>query len=43
MLLKDCALISAFTGLQSGDFVVDAGTGSGWLAIYLGSIVAPDG
>ena len=41
--LKDAAVISAFTGLQSGDFVVDAGTGSGWLAVYLGSIVAPSG
>ncbi len=41
--LKDAALISAFTGLQSGDRVVDAGAGSGWLAIYLGSVVAPLG
>ena len=41
--LKDCALISAFTGLQSGDIAVDAGAGSGFLAIYLGSIVAPAG
>jgi len=41
--LKDAAVISAFTGLQSGDSVVDAGAGSGWLAIYLGSIVAPSG
>ncbi len=41
--LKDAALISAFTGLQSGDKVIDAGAGSGWLAIYLGSVVAPLG
>lgn len=43
ILLKDAALMSAFTGLQSGDKAVDAGAGSGWLAIYLGSIVAPGG
>ena len=41
--LKDAGMISALTGLQSGDRVVDAGSGSGWLAIYLGSIVAPTG
>lgn len=43
VLLKDAAFVSAFTGLQSGDSVVDAGAGSGWLAVYLGSIVAPAG
>ncbi|MCX6767787.1 MAG: methyltransferase domain-containing protein [Candidatus Micrarchaeota archaeon] len=43
ILPKDAAMISALTGLQSGDTVVDAGAGSGWLAIYLGSIVAPSG
>lgn len=43
ILLKDAAFISAFTGLQSGDRVVDVGSGSGFLAIYLGSIVAPSG
>lgn len=43
VLLKDAAFASAFTGLQGGDRVVDAGSGSGWLAIYLGSIVAPSG
>lgn len=43
ILLKDAAVISAFTGLQSGDSVVDAGAGSGFLACYLGSIVAPAG
>ncbi len=41
--LKDAALISALTGLQSGDRVIDAGTGSGFLAIYLASILAPSG
>lgn len=43
ILLKDAAVISAFTGLHSGDQVVDAGAGSGFLACYLGSIVAPGG
>lgn len=41
--LKDASLISGLTGLQSGDKVIDAGAGSGYLAIYLGSIVAPSG
>lgn len=43
VLLKDAAFVSAFTGLQSGDLVVDAGAGSGWLTVYLASIVAPTG
>ena len=41
--LKDAAVISAFTGVSSGDLVVDAGSGSGFLAIYLGNLVKPDG
>jgi len=41
--LKDAALISAFTGISSGDLVVDAGSGSGFLAIYMGNLVKPDG
>ncbi len=43
VLQKDAALIASFTGLQSGDTVVDAGAGSGFLAISLGAIVAPTG
>jgi tRNA (adenine57-N1/adenine58-N1)-methyltransferase len=43
VLLKDAAFVSAFTGIQSGDSVVDAGAGSGWLSVYLGTIVAPTG
>ncbi len=43
ILLKDAAMISALTGLQSGDRVIDCGAGSGFLACYLGSIVAPAG
>jgi len=42
-LLKDAALIAAYSGLESGHRVVDAGTGSGWLAAYLAKIVAPRG
>ncbi|MFQ5406406.1 MAG: tRNA (adenine-N1)-methyltransferase [Candidatus Micrarchaeia archaeon] len=41
--LKDAAFISAFCGVQSGDKVVDAGSGSGWLAVYLGNLVSPKG
>ncbi len=43
ILLKDAAMISALTGLQSEDNVIDCGAGSGFLACYLGSIVAPAG
>lgn len=43
VLLKDAAIIAAYTGLRNGDLVVDAGTGSGWLVGYLAQIVAPDG
>jgi tRNA (adenine57-N1/adenine58-N1)-methyltransferase len=41
--LKDMALISAYTGISSGQKIVDAGSGSGFLAIYLGNLVKPDG
>jgi tRNA (adenine57-N1/adenine58-N1)-methyltransferase len=41
--LKDSAIISAFTGISSGDLVVDAGAGSGFLAIHMGNLVRPDG
>jgi tRNA (adenine57-N1/adenine58-N1)-methyltransferase len=43
IMLKDAALISAFAGISSGDVVVDAGAGSGFLAAYLGNLVKPDG
>jgi len=43
ILLKDAAIIAAYSGLESGKLVVDAGTGSGWLAAYLAKIVAPTG
>jgi tRNA (adenine57-N1/adenine58-N1)-methyltransferase len=41
--LKDAGIISAFTGISSGDLVVDAGSGSGFLAIYMGNLVRPEG
>ncbi len=41
VLLKDSALIAAFTGIGKNSKVVDAGTGSGWLAAYLAKIVFP--
>ncbi|MFH0971748.1 MAG: methyltransferase domain-containing protein [Candidatus Micrarchaeota archaeon] len=41
--LKDAALIAGLTGLQSGDRAIDAGSGSGYLAVHLGSVVSPHG
>ena len=43
ILKKDIGLILAYTSLGSGDIVVDAGVGSGGLAIYLANIVKPKG
>ncbi len=43
MLKKDIGLILAYTGLGDGDLVVDAGTGSAGLAVFLGNIVKPNG
>ncbi|MEM2874983.1 MAG: tRNA (adenine-N1)-methyltransferase [Candidatus Hadarchaeales archaeon] len=43
MLPKDAAQIVAHTGVGPGYMVVDAGTGSGALAIFLGNLVRPDG
>ncbi|HDN83560.1 MAG TPA: tRNA (adenine-N1)-methyltransferase [Candidatus Altiarchaeales archaeon] len=40
--LKDCALIAAYSGIKSGSKVVDAGTGSGILAMFLANIVYPE-
>ncbi len=41
--LKDASVIAAFSGIKSGDLIVDAGTGGGWLAAYLAQTVAPKG
>lgn len=43
ILPKDAGQIVAFTGLSPGDVVVDAGVGSGALAIFLGNVVKPNG
>ena len=43
MLPKDAAQIVAHTGVGPGDLVVDAGVGSGALAMFLGNLVRPTG
>jgi tRNA (adenine57-N1/adenine58-N1)-methyltransferase len=43
MLPKDAAQIVANTAVGPGSLVVDAGAGSGFLAIFLGNLVRPDG
>lgn len=40
MVPKDIGIIIAYTGISKEDVVLDAGTGSGILAIYLGSIAS---
>jgi tRNA (adenine57-N1/adenine58-N1)-methyltransferase catalytic subunit len=41
--MKDAAIIAGFAGISSGDVVVDAGSGSGFLSIYMGNLVRPEG
>ena len=41
VLPKDAALIVAYTGLSPGWKVLDAGTGSAFLAIFLANLVKP--
>jgi len=43
MLPKDAAQIVAYTGVGPGDIVVDAGAGSGALAMFIGNLVRPAG
>lgn len=38
---KDASLILAYTGIPQGSFVVDIGTGSGFLAIFLANYIKP--
>lgn len=38
---KDASLILAYTAVQPGNKVVDAGTGSGFLAIFLATYIRP--
>jgi len=41
VLLKDAGLIATYSGIGPGSKVLDAGTGSGWLAAFLAHFVAP--
>lgn len=41
MMPKDIALILACTGVSPGSLIVDAGTGSGFLVIFLASYIKP--
>ncbi len=41
ILPKDVGLIATYSGLSSGKNVLDAGTGSGWLAIFLANLAYP--
>lgn len=43
VLKKDIGAIIAYTGLGSGDIVVDAGTGTGGLVMFMANIVRPTG
>ncbi len=43
ILPKDAAVIASVTGLRSGWKCLDAGGGSGFLALYLGNLVQPGG
>ncbi|AEC51372.1 protein-l-isoaspartate methyltransferase - like protein [Pyrococcus sp. NA2] len=40
---KDAALIVAYAGVSPGDFIVEAGVGSGALTLFLANIVGPEG
>jgi len=43
ILPKDIGMVIAYTGLGSGQRVLEAGTGAGAAAIYFGNIVGPEG
>lgn len=43
MLKKDIGLFLAYLGLGSGDVVVDAGTGTGSLALFMGNVICCEG
>lgn len=43
ILPKDIGIITAYTGMGSGDKVVDAGTGAGATALHFGNIVGDKG
>lgn len=39
--LKDCAMITGYTGISSGSKVVEAGVGSGLLSMFIANVIAP--
>jgi len=41
IMTKDAALILAYTGVMPGSFVVDAGSGTGYLSIFLANYLKP--
>lgn len=41
IMLKDAALILAYTGISPGSLAIDIGTGSGFLAMFLGNYIRP--
>ncbi|MFH0713027.1 MAG: methyltransferase domain-containing protein [Candidatus Micrarchaeota archaeon] len=43
VVLKDAAMIVGLAGIGSGDKIVEAGSGSGFLAIFLANVVGKDG
>ena len=43
LVKKDIGTVLAYTGLGSGDRVVDSGTGAGAIALNFGNVVGPEG
>jgi len=43
ILPKDAGTIISYSGIGSGSKVIDAGTGSGWMASFLSKVVGPKG
>lgn len=43
ILPKDAATIVAYTGVTAGSKIVEAGSGSGWLTLFLAHSIAPTG
>lgn len=41
IMAKDAALILSYTGISPGNFVVDIGTGSGFLSIFIANYIRP--
>jgi tRNA (adenine57-N1/adenine58-N1)-methyltransferase len=43
LINKDVGLVLAYTGIGNGDKILDAGTGSGAIALHFGNVVGNDG